>query len=229
LIKHISFDFWRTLAVSNPKFSELRLIYLQKNYLKHLHLTTIEEIIEKVGEEVDEINMNDGVSLPPSTMYSMVFNKLDQPINRASLKKIIEDIDNIFLDNPPKLFSKEIPKILDELKTNNFSMNISSNTAYIKGNMLGKAMKLLKIHDYFNFYIFSDEINHSKPSPHFFKSVIDNCSNFGISSEQIIHVGDSYRADIIGATESQIKSIQVNANNVSIREGLCQENILQHI
>ena len=59
--------------------------------------------------------------------------------------------------------------------------------------------------------------------------MIDNCSNFGISSEQIIHVGDSYRADIIGATESQIKSIQVNANNVSIREGLCQENILQHI
>ena len=229
MIKHISFDFWRTLALSNPKFSELRLLYLQKNHLEHLDLVTIDKIIEKVGDEVDEINMNDGVSLPPSTMYSMVFNKLDHPINSVCLKKIIEDIDSIFLENPPKLFSKEIPKILEELKIHNFSMNISSNTAYIKGNVLEKAMKLLNIHDYFNFFIFSDEINHSKPSPHFFKSVIDSCSNLGISSKEIIHVGDNYRADILGATESQIKSIHVNSNYISIREGLCQDNILQHI
>ena len=226
--KHISFDFWRTLAISNFKFSELRLLYLQENYLKNIDIKTIDNVIEKVGDEVDEINMSKGISLPSIDMYSMVFKNLDHSINKTKLKKIIEDIDVIFLENPPKLYSKEIPNILDELKSQKFTMNISSNTAYIKGNVLKKAMELLKIHDYFSFFVFSDEINHSKPSSHFFKSVTENCHNIGIFSDQIIHIGDNYRADIQGANKSNIKSLLVNSNNVSIREGLCQENILQH-
>ena len=93
--------------------------------------------------------------------------------------------------------------------------------------MLKNAMRLLKIHDYFSFFLFSDEINHSKPSLHFFKSLTEESENIGIFSNEIIHIGDNYKADIQGAKKSNIKSLQVNSNNLSIREVLCQENILQ--
>ena len=67
--------------------------------------------------------------------------------------------------------------------------------------------------DYFDFLIFSDEINSSKPSSKFFKELERECKNLNVSKNSILHIGDSFEADVKGAEAFKIKSKLINIDD----------------
>jgi putative hydrolase of the HAD superfamily len=215
MIKHISLDLWNTLLISNPNFSVERVKYFSKNYLSNLNNDMIFKEIEKIGIETDLINMSEGISIPSEKMYSkLLFKQQNTILDESELKIIYSDLELIFLKNLPfTMYNIDaLKECFENLLSKDYSLNISSNTAYIKGKTLINVLEKLELKQYFSFFIFSDEINFSKPSKKFFEKVLKNCEKLKINKENIIHIGDSIEADISGAHQCEIKSHYVDKN-----------------
>ena len=215
MIKHISLDLWNTLLISNPNFSVERVKYFSKNYLSNLNNDIISKEIENIGIETDLINMSEGISIPSEKMYSkLLFKQQNLILNESELKTIYSDLELIFLKNLPFIMYNidALKECFENLLSKDYSLNISSNTAFIKGKTLINVLEKLELKQYFSFFIFSDEINFSKPSKKFFEKLLKNCEKLKINKENIIHIGDSIEADISGANQCEIKSHYVDKN-----------------
>ena len=215
MIKHISLDLWNTLLISNPNFSVERVKYFSKNYLSNLNNDIISKEIENIGIETDLINMSEGISIPSEKMYSkLLFKQQNLILDESELKTIYSDLELIFLKNLPFIMYNidALKECFENLLSKDYSLNISSNTAFIKGKTLINVLEKLELKQYFSFFIFSDEINFSKPSKKFFEKLLKNCEKLKINKENIIHIGDSIEADISGANQCEIKSHYVDKN-----------------
>lgn len=215
MIKHISLDLWNTLLISNPNFSVERVKYFSKNYLSNINNDIISKEIENIGIETDLINMSEGISIPSEKMYSkLLFKQQNLILDESELKTIYSDLELIFLKNLPFIMYNidALKECFENLLSKDYSLNISSNTAYIKGKTLINVLEKLELKQYFSFFIFSDEINFSKPSKKFFEKLLNNCEKLKINKENIIHIGDSIEADINGANQCEIKSHYVDKN-----------------
>ena len=208
MIKHISLDFWNTLMVSNKIFSKLRLGFLKKEFFQNISIEELSIQIETIGDESDLINMKEGISIPSEVMYQRLFLKFGLEITTTQAEKIYNDLEVLFLENPPiSIYDlDELKRSLKALRNNGYTINISSNTAFIKGRTLRKIFNDYDLLDYFDFLIFSDEINASKPSKFFFINLIDKCKVINVKKQHIIHIGDSKRADFEGASNNNILS-----------------------
>ena len=215
MIKHISLDLWNTLLISNPNFSVERVKYFSKNYLSNINNDIISKEIENIGIETDLINMSEGISIPSEKMYSkLLFKQQNIILDESELKIIYSDLELIFLKNLPFIMYNidALKECFENLLSRGYSLNISSNTAFIKGKTLINVLEKLELKQYFSFFIFSDEINFSKPSKKFFEKLLNNCEKLKINKENIIHIGDSIEADINGAHQCEIKSHYVDKN-----------------
>ena len=212
MIKHISLDFWNTLMFSNKIFSKLRLDFLKKEFFQNISIEELSIQIETIGDEFDTINMKEGISITSEVMYQRLFSKFDIDITTTQAEKIYNDLEVLFLDNPPiSIYDlDELKKSLKALRNNGYTTSISSNTAFIKGRTLRKIFIHFDLLDYFDFLIFSDEINSSKPSSNFFKELEVKCKNINVSKNSILHLGDSFEADVKGAEAFKIKSKLIN-------------------
>jgi len=212
LKKHISLDLWNTLITSNPEFSFARIKLLQESYLSDFNSEEISQAIEVIGRNTDDINMKTGVSLRSESMYSDVLTQFGITAKENEISELYYQLEPQFLSNLPELMypSDELIEWFEKLVSAGHTLNISSNTAYIKGSTLTKALSEIGIIDYFDFLIFSDDIRCSKPSIKFFNHLVSECSKRGISKNEIIHIGDSYEADIEGARWADIACIHVS-------------------
>lgn len=217
-MKHISLDLWNTLLISNPIFSNKRVDYFSQKYFKDINKNLIRKRIEKIGIETDRTNMTFGISISSESMYKKLFSEIGGLPNRKELEKIYLDLEIIFLEDLPKAMYEidVLVKCFEELKLKGYSLNISSNTAFIKGKTLIKVLESLQIKKYFDFFIFSDEIKLSKPSTKFFDCLISNCKKLDVDRDNITHIGDSLKADIFGAQQSKIKSIYVKKDEFKL-------------
>lgn len=71
-------------------------------------------------------------------------------------------------------------------------------------------MDILK---YFKFFIFSDEIEISKPSSYFFQKVYDKV---GGHKKNILHIGDNPKTDYQGAKNFGFEALLITNSNYTI-------------
>jgi putative hydrolase of the HAD superfamily len=218
MVNHISLDFWNTIMVSNKKFSELRLDYLKNEHLPNISINELNYNIEKIGDSSDRVNMSKGISIPSVEMYKSFFLNFGVKLDEVQANKIYNDLEKIFLRYPPILLYNigELKNSFRILKAQGNTLSISSNTAYIKGNTLKKILEHYGLIKYFDFLIFSDEINSSKPALKFFQKLEESCKKMNITKDNILHIGDSFEADIIGARLSKIKSRLIDYKKESL-------------
>ena len=225
--KHYSFDLWLTLIKSNPIFKKERALFF------HQHLNAVKKSIEEVEvafRRVDlmsnAINQKTGGNLKAEEMYLMVIYELNgsnSTFENIDLKWLLHEMEQLFFRYIPTIYNAETLSTLNALKEiPDVSMSILSNTAFIKGSTLRIVLKHLDLDQFFNFQCYSDEMGMSKPNPDFFGLMIDNVHairpNDNISLQEIIHIGDNFVADILGANNLGINSFLINSNNNTIAD-----------
>jgi putative hydrolase of the HAD superfamily len=202
LIRHISFDLWLTLIKSNPLFKQKRAEFLAENFNpKGFSTEEVLNIVHCVDKACDKLNEKSGEKRKACHMYHSVLKRLAYNINKehhSFLDDIVSKINLIFFEYPPVLLNGNITHILSSLKAEGYTLNISSNTGFIEGKFLREFLKMEKIDHYFDFAVFSDEINASKPSYSFFDNVFGRIKN---EKHEVLHVGDNYNADFMGASQ----------------------------
>lgn len=223
-IKHYSFDLWLTLIKSNPVFKKERARYFHKNFNSlNKTLEEVESVFRNIDLKCNEVNEITGKNIDADELYLMVIfylNNSIKPFNNIDVNELYLEMEKLIFEFSPVLFSNETAICLDKIKQkDNTTLNILSNTGFIKGNTLKIVLDNLGISQYFDFQIYSDELGLSKPNIKIYHHLIDNIKtirNDNILMDEIIHIGDNYTADILGAKTAGIKSFQINSNEFTI-------------
>jgi putative hydrolase of the HAD superfamily len=104
------------------------------------------------------------------------------------------------MEYKPQLLYPNIQHLFKEITTQEKTINILSNTAFIKGSTLRKVISYYELSEYFKFQIYSDEVGISKPNPKIFQLIFDQINNFKqLQKKEVLHIGDNIVADYNGA------------------------------
>lgn len=200
---HVSFDLWLTLIKSNPEFKSKRN-QLFKDFFK------VEASIEKITEVVryydvlcNNTNEKTGLNIDTFEIYYLILNALNvrvNEINTEHLNQFYKETEVLFMDYKPQLINPQTDSLFKEIISQNKTINILSNTGFIKGYTLRKLITHYGLNEYFKFQIYSDEVGYSKPNPKIFQLVHDEINCFkNVQKNEVIHIGDNQTADYNGA------------------------------
>lgn len=221
--QHYSFDLWLTLIKSNPYFK------IERTKIFHRDFNPAGKSIDEVAKafrQVDlmcnAVNENTGKNIDADEMYLMVISLInDNQLSLADIDtaKLYQDMEKLLFYYMPVVYSSVTIPTLQHLKQQSGStFSLLSNTGFIKGVTLRKILAELKMNEYFDFQLYSDEAGMSKPNPALFDLMLQHIkqNNKNINLNSIIHIGDNPKADIEGANAAGIKSLLINSNNQSI-------------
>lgn len=206
-----------TLIRSHPEFKLKRAELITDTFdIKNISPKEIDSFIRSVDNVFDRYNMISGKKLSANKMYRELLQRLAPSKVSVPLETAIDlrkQADNLFLEYRPVFMNEDIPKILSQLKKEGYILNLSSNTGFIEGETLRVTLADMGILQYFDFLIFSDEINASKPSSHFFQQVYDHIH---VSKEEVLHIGDNPKADYQGAKNFGFNALLITDPNYTI-------------
>jgi FMN phosphatase YigB (HAD superfamily) len=208
---HYSFDFWNTIAFSNKKYKEERTDYIYNFFNYKYNKEVINKAFSEVGFDYNLSVDNNGKTLTVDELYLKVFEYISVNEN-FDLEFIKSSIFNLFLKYPP-LISENFIDIIEANEHNNISLSITSNTAFIPGFIIEEFLKQIGIQNTFSFCVFSDDVQVAKPNQKIFKIVLDRLDNRIKSAIDVIHIGDNYKADYLGALQSGLSAFYFNNNS----------------
>jgi putative hydrolase of the HAD superfamily len=231
--KHYSFDLWLTLIKSNPLFKEERTKYFHSRFnSKHKTLEEVALIFRHVDLMVNAINEKTGKNIDADEMYIMVIsimNDFSTSFEDINLDSLYCDMEELLMEHLPILYDVRSLEVLDHLKNAGKStINILSNTGFIKGLTLRKVLNQLKLDQLLDFQLYSDENRMSKPNIRFFQLMLDSIDRIihpKIGLHEIIHIGDNPVADVMGARSVGIESLLINSNHLSIKDLVSYDSI----
>ena len=198
-IRHISFDFWRTIAFSNEKFKNERVNIIKKYTAGNA--SEIQLAFGKVGKDYNVKMESENYISSPFTLYKDVLRQLK--ISDQYHQVIFDDILAAFLIYPP-IVSEHFKSFIQKTTTNKITYSITSNTAFVPGETILKIIKNDEYLSKFIFCLFSDNVKCAKPHPSIYQLVYNNLDT--INKGQILHIGDNRNSDYYGAINFGFKS-----------------------
>lgn len=205
---HYSFDFWNTIAFSNPTFKKERTNFIYEILEGKFKKEIIDEAFSVIGKNYNSSIENNEETLTVNELYLRVFEYIG--VNQyLDLEKIKEAIFDLFLNYPPSI-SENFISYLNKLELNSVTISITSNTTFIPGFIIEKFLHQIDLHKKFSFCVFSDKEQVAKPNKKIFEIVLNHLDNKFKSAIDIIHIGDNLQADYIGAKKSGLSAFLID-------------------
>jgi putative hydrolase of the HAD superfamily len=201
--KHISFDLWLTLIKSNPEYKINRNILFREFFSIDKPIEEVALIIRKFDVLTNSINEKITHNFDTFEIYCLILDGLGADINNFTLQQLQDFYlltENLLMQYKPLLLNANIPVLLKQLHQQGKTMNILSNTAFIKGTSLRKIISYYELDKYFSFQAYSDETGFSKPGMEMYRYAYEMMTALGISAKHdVLHVGDNLVSDYNGA------------------------------
>lgn len=205
---HYSFDFWNTIAFSNPTFKKERTNFIHEILEGKFKKEIIDEALSIIGKNYNSSIDNNEKTLTVNELYLRVFEYIGVNQN-LDLENIKESIFDLFLKYPPSI-SENFISYLNKLELNSVTISITSNTAFIPGFIIEKFLHQIDLHNKFSFCVFSDQEQVAKPNKKIFDIVLSHLNNKIKSAIDILHIGDNLQADYIGAKKSGLSAFLID-------------------
>jgi putative hydrolase of the HAD superfamily len=116
---------------------------------------------------------------------------------------------------PPVLMQDDLPDVLAKLACR-YELALMSNTGFVNGAEMRRALEAIGILKYFTYQIFSDEVGVNKPNPKIFQYLL---SISGAEASQVVHVGDNRSADYDGAHAVGIHGVHL-PSTLTVRDAV---------
>lgn len=207
-IRAITFDLWKTLL--EPSSIEQYLIESLQNYSKKKHLSFSSEQLEQ-ALAVPKLNYKEHRDFPPYIHFYteerliLILNQLGQNMEGNLEKKLFHDFEMTSHYVLPTII--ESTRELLENLSQNYQIGLISDTGMTPGKILIQILEELDIRQYFDTFVFSDEIGFYKPNSKMFQTAL---SKLKCNSNESIHIGDYQHTDIIGAQSFGMHTIWIN-------------------
>lgn len=193
---HLSLDFWNTLAVYNPAFSAGRLEALSGQMgtppeETRSHYVTIKREVDRVAEA-------EGRSCSSTEVFRRTLSRGRRRVTDEIVRRVHDEVQHLALDHPPR-FNRGTIDTLMEARRRGVSISVTSNTNFVTGETIREILRRAGVP--FAFGLFSDEHGHAKPSPVFFRAMLDRLP----AATRVVHLGDHPVCDAEGATRAGIE------------------------
>lgn len=201
---HFSFDLWLTLIKSHPQFKAKRVELFASFFDIKKPIDEVAETVKYYDDLCNSINEVIGGNVDTFEIYLLILHALDvdlRQINKDQLHQFYQKSEELFLEYKPVVIFENLHQLFDEIKNQGKTINILSNTGFIKGKTMRKFLMNENLDQYIDFHIYSDETNCSKPDPKIFQEVKNLLKNQDLDSRQILHIGDNPIADYKGAKD----------------------------
>ena len=132
---HFSFDLWLTLIRSNPEFKRKRNLLFKDFFEINASIEKVTEVVRYYDVLCNNINEKTGLNLTTYEIYYLILGALE--VNLASngierLAVFYDETEALFFNNKPELIFPEIKLQFEEIVAEGKSINILSNTGFIK-------------------------------------------------------------------------------------------------
>lgn len=201
---HFSFDLWLTLIKSHPEFKAKRVELFSSFFNVEKSIDEVAKVVKYYDDLCNNINEVIGGNVDAFEIYLLILNSLNvdiKQLNQANLNEFYQKSEDLFLEYKPVVIFDKLHDFFDEIKNQGKTINILSNTGFIKGKTMRKFLMNENLDQYIDFHIYSDEIKCSKPNPLVFQEVKNQIRNPELQMEQILHIGDNPIADYKGAKD----------------------------
>lgn len=201
---HFSFDLWLTLIKSHPEFKAKRVELFSTFFNVEKPIEEVAKAVKYYDDLCNNINEVIGGNVDTFEIYLLILNSLNvdvKQLNQTDLNEFYQKSEDLFLEYKPVVIFDELHNFFDEIKNQGKTINILSNTGFIKGKTMRKFLMNENLDQYIDFHIYSDEIKCSKPNPLVFQEVKNQIRNQELQMEQILHIGDNPIADYKGAKD----------------------------
>lgn len=201
---HFSFDLWLTLIKSHPEFKAKRVELFASFFDIDKPLDEITKTVKYYDDLCNTINEVIGGNVDTFEIYLLILGALDfdlKQVNKEILHGFYTKSEELFLEYKPVVIFENIHQFFDEIKSQGKTINILSNTGFIKGTTMRKFLINENLDQYIDFHIYSDEIKCSKPNPLVFQEVKNKIEKQDLLMNQILHIGDNPVADYKGAID----------------------------
>lgn len=199
---HFSFDLWLTLIKSHPEFKAKRVELFSLFFNADKPIDEVAKTVKYYDDLCNTINEVTGGNIDTFEIYLMILGALDvdvKLINKEKLNEFYNKSEELFLEYKPVVIFENIHDFFEDIKNQGKTINILSNTGFIKGKTMRKFLIHENLDQYIDFHIYSDEINCSKPNPLIFQEVKNKIKDQDLPMHQILHIGDNPVADYQGA------------------------------
>ena len=132
---------------------------------------------------------------------SMIFTRLGIP--KGKQEGIFNEIYRFFAEPSAWELYPDTVESLDRLKSNGLSLAIVSNW----NSSLKRIVEGLHLTRYFDFVLSSAEAGWKKPSPKIFGIALQLA---GVEPSRVVHVGDTYQTDVLGARRAGIRGVMLD-------------------
>ena len=201
---HFSFDLWLTLIKSHPEFKTKRVELFSSFFDVKKPIEEVSKVVKYYDDLCNSINEVIGGNVDTFEIYLLILSALNVDLKQLN-KEILTDFylrsEKLFLEYKPVVIFENLHDFFDEIKNQGKTINILSNTGFIKGRTMRKFLIEENLDQYIDFHIYSDEINYSKPNPLIFQEVRKLIKNQDLTMDQILHIGDNPIADYKGAKD----------------------------
>ncbi|MCP1299596.1 HAD family hydrolase [Chryseobacterium sp. S0630] len=199
---HFSFDLWLTLIKSHPEFKAKRVELFSSFFNVNKPIEEVAKTVKYYDDLCNTINEVTGGNIDTFEIYLMILGALDvdvKQLNKEKLNEFYNKSEELFLEYKPVVIFENIHDFFEDIKNQGKTINILSNTGFIKGKTMRKFLIHENLDQYIDFHIYSDEINCSKPNPLIFQEVKNKMKDQDLPLHQILHIGDNPVADYQGA------------------------------
>lgn len=201
---HFSFDLWLTLIKSHPEFKTKRVELFSSFFNVDKPIDEVAKTVKYYDDLCNTINEVTGGNIDTFEIYLMILGALNVDVkllNKEKLNEFYVKSEELFLEYKPVVIFENIHDFFCEIKNQGKTINILSNTGFIKGQTMRKFLIHENLDQYIDFHIYSDELNCSKPNPLIFQEVKNNLKDQELPLDQILHIGDNPVADYKGAKD----------------------------
>jgi len=136
----------------------------------------------------------------------IILDEAGVTVSPETLLRIMKKNEELFKGVKFVLFD-EVLSTLKTLKERNLILGLLTNLT--KG--LDSILQDLNLKPYFNFVVNPAEVGVDKPDPRFFNAALNHA---GVSASEVIHVGDQYEVDVMGARQVGINPILIDRYNL---------------
>jgi putative hydrolase of the HAD superfamily len=201
---HFSFDLWLTLIKSHPEFKAKRVELFSSFFDIDKPVAEVAKAVKYYDDLCNTINEVIGGNVDTFEIYLLILNALNvdlKTLDKTRLDEFYQKSEDLFLEYKPVVIFENLHQLFEEIKTQGKTINILSNTGFIKGKTMRKFLIHENLDQFIDFHIYSDETNCSKPNPQIFQEVKYLIKNQEMDLHQILHIGDNPVADYKGAKD----------------------------
>ncbi|GHT80397.1 hypothetical protein AGMMS49543_00550 [Betaproteobacteria bacterium] len=205
----ISLDLWLTLIKSHPGFKPLRNRLLRDCLAPRMAMDAFDQTVRSEDQKADRRAQATGDDAGFSARVTALANAIGVKMPAdADLNQLYQQQGDLFLRYPPQLIDAETVPLLLTLKARGYKLALVSNTGYIHGDVMRRALADMDLAACFDWMVFSNEIGAAKPNPIIFQALMSASS---IPAARMTHIGDNPVADVQGARKVGMHAIQITA------------------